>query len=138
MFVFIPSVLFLNSGAVTQHNSRDIRRRSTAENGASKAGLKQAGQIPAMIDMSVRQNDRIDFLRSAPKTFILWTDFFPASLKQTAVQQQPDRVRLDKMLTASDFTGGTEECDFHEAAALIKLGGPLDFGSGKLLFFTTR
>jgi hypothetical protein len=87
-----------------------------------------------MVDVGMGQDHGIQFLGSAAKTFILRPDFIGPSLKQATVQKQADRVRLDKVLTARNFSGGPKKRDFHGKVALVRFADLLDFDDKLSLF----
>jgi hypothetical protein len=85
----------------------------------------------------MRKDHRVDFLRSTTETFIFRTYVLFSSLKQSAVQQQPNRIGFNQMLAASDFSGCTQESDFHEGGIRNNCCSLMDFGGETLLFFTS-
>ncbi len=68
-----------------------------------------------MVDVGVRENHRIQLLRSASKLLISRPDVRHSPLKEPAVEQNSDGIRLDEMLTAGDFAGGSQKCDLHQS-----------------------
>ena len=59
-----------------------------------------------MINVRVRQDDRIQFGRLAGKRFILLTRLCAMPLEQPAIEQHAQSPTFNQMLTAGDFARG--------------------------------
>ena len=103
----------LNVCAVTQHNIRQIRRRVRAEDFRMKSLLHEKRQSAAMIDVSMTQDDKIDFFRFKRKRETVSLLAFAPSLKHTAVQQKTVPLRFDQMTGTGHAVCCTAEPDFH-------------------------
>lgn len=66
-----------------------------------------------MIDVRMRENDRIEFLRFAVKPFIFCACFGPVTLEEAAVEQDATLSGFEQVLTAGDFTSGSEKRQLH-------------------------
>ena len=111
--VEVLGVLLLNVGGILEHDVRDVSGGIGAEDRAVEPGLVESRQVAAVIDVGMGENDRIEFLGSAVELHVLDPGILAMPLKQPAVEQQPQVVRLDQVLTAGDFTRGSEKGDLH-------------------------
>ena len=68
-----------------------------------------------MVDVGVRKHDGVEFARLRAKVPILGVTLGPVPLENTAVQKQSERIGLEQMLTARDFSGGAEKSQPHRA-----------------------
>jgi len=67
-----------------------------------------------MIDVDMRKDDGVELFRFAAESFIFRARFGSSALKQAAVEQNPQILSFDQMLTAGHFSGSTEKCQFHK------------------------
>jgi len=58
--VHILHILFLNMGAVFQHNGAQVCRRFRAVDGSNETLLHERGQIAAVVNVRVRKHNGID------------------------------------------------------------------------------
>ena len=106
-------VLILNMGRVEQHQLGDVGGRLGAEHGPAKPGLVQSRQVAAMVDVGVREDDRIEVFGPAVELLVLPPRLVPPPLKEPAVEQHPPVARLNQMLRPGDLARRPEKCDFH-------------------------
>ena len=66
-----------------------------------------------MIDVRVRQDDRIELARLAAELLILDPRLGPVPLKESAVEKNAEIVGFEEVLAAGEFAGSTEDGDLH-------------------------
>lgn len=87
MLVGLSRVLFLNPSGVGQHQSAEILRPSRAKDPPGETLRHEARQIPHMIEVSVREHNRVYRGRRYREVLpIAQAQLFEA-LKQTAIEQ---------------------------------------------------
>ena len=80
----------------------------------------EARQIPAMIDVCVRQNNRIEIGRLVKERLVLPSGLGAMSLKEPAIEQDFQPTTFDQMLAAGDFARGSAESDFHRFRVFVQ------------------
>lgn len=106
-------VFELDAGRVEQHQLGDVGGGIGAEDRSAKPFPVEHRNAAAVIDVRVREDDRVEVLWAAAQFLILAAGLGTTALKQAAVQQNPPMPGLDQVLAAGDLAGGTEEGDFH-------------------------
>jgi hypothetical protein len=105
----------LNHGGVHQHRGAEIARGTGREDVAPEAALHQRGQRARMVDVRVREHDRVDRGRVDAQRAVLFDRFLAPALEQSAVEQHGGVRRAHQMLRAGDGLRGADELDLHGA-----------------------
>lgn len=109
VLVGVPGRFRLNLGAVTQHDLHEPGRELGRDHLSSKAVAHQPGQVPAMIQMRVSDDDRFDVLRVARQAAPIPSAEVRDALEQAAVHEDPGVVALDQELAPRDGSHASEE-----------------------------
>ena len=95
--VYIFYVVFLNKGGVAQHNGAQISGGRGGPNGAAKALLHQRGNVAAVIDVGVGEDERINPGRIKRELAVSLKRFFATALIQPAIQQNIVAVHFEQV-----------------------------------------
>ena len=68
VLVRLPRILFLNVRRIGEHERAQVARARRAEDAAAKALADQPRQVPAMIEMRMREDDGVDLRRPRSET----------------------------------------------------------------------
>ena len=109
----VPGVFVLNLDRVLRRCGGDVGRRCGAVDRPAETGAVQPRQVAAVVDVRVRQNDRVELRRIAAEALVLMPRIDAVSLEQSAVEQNPQVRGFEQMLAAGDLAGGPQEGDFH-------------------------
>src|ERR1035437_408563 len=120
-FVIEAGIFFLQVAGVGKNDSAQINSRRRGVNRSAESFFYEARNPAAVVEVSVRQDDRINFLgrnrRAAP---VALAPFFRA-LKEAAIDENLDAVflrrvsRIDQMLRAGDRFRGAQKLDVGQA-----------------------
>ena len=75
--------------------------------------LDQVGQVAAVVDVSVRQQHRVDFRGIEVEIAVAFVSFLTPALEQAAFQQQSVTVHPQQVLRAGYGLGRAVKSDFH-------------------------
>ena len=114
-------VVFLDARAIREHDGRQIRRRLCGVDDVAVAVRGQKRQPSRMIEMRVRQHDRIDLVDWTGQCAILRVSIAAPSLEQPAVQQDRFAVRAHDVARARDLASGSGELDFHPGISVAQI-----------------
>jgi len=84
--VHIPGIHLLQGCGVGQHGAAKVSGGRCGEDAAGKALLDQHGQLAAVVEMGMRENDGVDLLGLERKFGIQLFGFFSSALCHAAVQ----------------------------------------------------
>jgi hypothetical protein len=121
--LLIGCVLFLNASTVAKHDGGNVGGRCCAADRSTKTGFPESWQIAAVINVSMRQNDRIQISRLAAESLVARPGILLATLEQPAVKQDTSFSGFQQMLAAGHFTGSSKECQFHDSGLGCVSGG---------------
>ncbi len=102
----ITGVFGLDLRGVAEHDGRDVGRGLGAVDRPAKARLPQSRKVAAMVDVRVRKDHRVERLRLAMKALVPDPRLGTMPLKEPAVEQQTQILRLQQMLAAGDLARG--------------------------------
>ena len=102
-------VLVLDVRGVAQYDRQERRRRWCAVNRTSKSVSREDREVSGVIQMGVREQDRVDGARVERRAIpVAQAQGFQA-LKQPALQQHLPSRGAHEILRAGDGPGSTEE-----------------------------
>jgi len=119
VLVEVEGVFLLDVGGVVEHDFGDVESRRSAEDGAGETGFDESGEIAAVVDVGVREDDGVEVAGVAGELFVFLSCFGSVSLKESAVEEEAELSAFDKVLAAGDFLGGPVKGDLHERDFLI-------------------
>lgn len=96
---------------VGQKELQEVGRRTRGEDASLEAVLDEPRQVPAMVDVPVRQHDPVDRRRIDRQPLPVAEPQRLESLVEPAVHQDPLPSSLDQMLRARDRAGCPEEVE---------------------------
>jgi len=100
-------------GGVVQQQRQQIAARGVGVDRAAKAALHQQGQTPAVIDVRVAEDDRVDRRGVERKRLQVAARRITPSLHHAAVKQQGPPTDPQYVAGAGDLARCTEELDLH-------------------------
>ncbi len=86
----------LDFGGVLQHDGRQVPSGERAVNVAAVALVAKVGQIPAVVDMRVAENDGIELFRVEREGAVPLDGFAAFALEQAALEQEPTPVEFEQ------------------------------------------
>ena len=104
-------VLFLQASGVGQDDAAEILGALRAEHAAAEALRDEARQIAAVIEVRVRQHDRLDARRRHRQVLPVALAQLLQALEQPRVDHDARAVGVDEVLRARDGAGGAEKRD---------------------------
>ena len=110
-FLFVFGIFFLQLGRIQQDDSGNFRRGVSAIDFAFKSLLDQLRQETAMIQVGMSQQDGIDTLGRHRKRLPVSIPKMPF-LIESAIDEKPCTVGLEKMTRARHVLSGAEEHEF--------------------------
>ena len=110
--------LLLHLGGIAEHDRRQGTCGGGAVDGAGETLLEQVGQVAAVVEVSVTENDGVKVFGSEREVGVEANAVAAVALDQSTVQQHGAAVRLDEVHRAGDAPRGAEEGD-------ARLGGRL-------------
>src|SRR5437667_7552367 len=93
--VGLARVLFLNVRRVGEHERAQLFGRRCAENATSEPAGDKSWQVPAVIEMRVRENDGVDRRRIDRQRPPVPGPQLLQSLKQAAIDEHPPAAELE-------------------------------------------
>jgi hypothetical protein len=111
--VRVPRILFLNMRRVGQHQRAQVLGARRAENSPSISHGDKTRQIPAVIEVRVRQDDRVNRGRIDRERLPVAQPQLFQPLKQAAIDENPAPVDLEKMFGARDGPGRPQKGQLH-------------------------
>ena len=113
----------LQACGVAQDQTSHVQRRWCSVDGAGVAHSREQRQPAGMIQMSVRENDRVEFAIRSRWRAIQRLRFF-ATLKQTAIDKNSRLLCLNDVTRTGYFAAScANEGDFHRDDELVILCG---------------
>ena len=103
----------LNLRRILQHNAGQVACRESAVDVARKTLPAQVGQVPAMVNMRVTENGRVDLLRREREIAVALDRLGAFALKKSAFQKQPLLIDFQQIHRAGGRARGAEEMDLH-------------------------
>ena len=107
-------IFFLQLRGVRKHDAREIRGGRRAEDAALEALRDQPRQIAAVIEMRVRQDDRLDRVSANGQRLPVALAQVLQSLKQPAIDEDAVTVHFEEMFRSSHRAGRTQERQRHQ------------------------
>ena len=107
-------ILFLEKGAVHEHDGTEIAGGGGADNITAKTVSDQTGDAARVIDVGMGKDEGIDFLALAEFTAVALKCLFAFSLKHAAVEHDGSTIDFNKMQRAGNGAGRPVEGDFHD------------------------
>ena len=114
-------VIALDFGRVLQHDAGQVARGEGAVDVALETLAAKVGQVAAVVNMRVAEDDRIDLLRVEGEVAVALDGFAPPALKQAALQQQPLPVQLEEINRSGGRAGRAEEMNSHGGEIVCRL-----------------
>ncbi len=102
-------VLFLQPAGVGQHQRTQVGRARGAEDSAVKTVGDETWQQAGVIDVRVREDDRVDRRGMNRQRPPVAAPQFLQSLKLTAINEETTTIDLEQVLRAGNGTGGAEK-----------------------------
>ncbi len=109
--------LHLQAGAVTEHDLGEPGGGGGGQDRPTKAVPDQARQVPAVVQVGVRHDDRVDVAGVAGQLVPVAAAQVRQALEESAVDEDPGVVALDQELAAGHRPDTTEEPQQGGAAA---------------------
>ena len=107
--VGVARVFFLDVRRVWQDERAEIARAGRAEDSTAESGADQARQVPAMIQMRVGEDHRVDAARiDRQRRPVPLAQLFEA-LEEPAVDEHAMISEIDQVLGARDRARGAEK-----------------------------
>src|SRR5437016_1384463 len=107
--VGMARVFFLDVRRIWQDERAEIARARSAEDSAAESGADQARQVPAMIQMRVGEDHRVDAARIDRQRRPVPLAQLLQSLEEPAVDEHAVIADVEQMLGAGDRAGGAEK-----------------------------
>jgi hypothetical protein len=107
-FTFEFSIFLLQLCRIQEYDLSNFSGSSRAINFTPEAITNQFGKQPAMVKMSMCQENRIQGMSREGQRFPVPAFEFPFLIKP-AVYQKPDTIRLQQTLGAGYIPGGTQK-----------------------------
>ena len=107
--VCLAGILFLQMSGVRQHQRTEILRRGRAEHAASKPGGNQTRQVPAVIQVRVGQDERVNGGGIDRQRCPITQPQLFQPLKKPAIDEDSASVSFEEVLGARDSAGGAEK-----------------------------
>ena len=85
--VEVGRVLFLDLGGIGQHDPQQVARRRRTEDRPIKPLSRQRGQVAAMVDVGVAEDDGVDLVRMEGEVAVALPGLLAAALVQSAVEE---------------------------------------------------
>ena len=104
-------------GGVEHHQPRQLARRAGGDDLAAEAALVKQRDAPAMVEMGVGQQQRVDRRRVEAERRRVFVVEVAAALEEAAVDENALAAGLDEMARAGDVAIGAVEGDLHVAIA---------------------
>ena len=101
-------VFFLELRGVGEHDARELGRRRRAEDAAAEALRHEPRQVAAVIEVRVREHDRVDRVGADRQRLPVALAQLLQSLKQPAVDEHAMAVGVEQMLRTGDGARGAE------------------------------
>ncbi len=120
MFVGMIRIFFLKVTAVRQKDRAEVARGGRAVDFSGKALFDQERQVPAVIQMRMGQDDRVNFGRTDRKRFPVPKAQLLETLEQTAVHQHIFGTRGDQIFGPGHRARGAQKSDFHSVTQHVK------------------
>ena len=98
VLVRLPRILFLNVRRIREHERAQVVRARSAEDAAPKALADQPRQVPTVIEMRMREDDRVDPRRLERKRRPVAMPQLFEPLKEAAVDEKPVAADIEEML----------------------------------------
>src|SRR6185436_18127139 len=90
------SIVALNFRRVLEHDAGEIARREGTVDVAAETLAAKIGQVAAVIDVRMAQQDCVNLLRVEGKPAVTFHGLGALSLEQTALQQEALAVELEQ------------------------------------------
>ena len=91
----IGGILFLNLGRIGEHDGEQVARRRRAVDGPAEALAKEIGQVAAMVDVGMAEDDCVDVPGREGEMLVALARLLTPPLEQAAVQKQLEPIGLD-------------------------------------------
>ena len=98
LLICLARVLFLNFRRIGEHQRAQVLGAWRAEHASPKASSNQARQIPAMIEVRVRQNQRVNRRRRNRERLPVAVAQFFESLEQPAIDEDSMSAEVEQVL----------------------------------------
>lgn len=106
-FVEEFAVAFLDEGGVLEHGFAQIGGGGGGVNGAAKSGFVERGEIAAVVDVGVREDDGVNVATVKGKIAVALFGFTAAALVEAAIEQDALTVQLEDVHGTGDCFGGS-------------------------------
>ena len=97
VLVRLPRILFLNVRGIRQHQRAQVARARRTKDAATKALADQPREVTTVIEMSMREDDRVDPRRSDRKRRPVAMPQLFEALKEAAVDENPMVAEIEQM-----------------------------------------
>src|SRR5690606_4776580 len=105
--------LFVDAAAVGQQHAAEVRGRGGAVDGAAESVAHEDGQVAAVVDVRVREHDRVDRPWRDGEARPVAQAQLLEPLEQPAVHEHRPPGRRDEVARSGDGAGRTEEREIH-------------------------
>lgn len=125
-------VMDLDIGGIFEHDTGEVTRGGGAVDMAVKAVVAKVGEVSAMIDMGVAENDGVNFGGFEWEIAVAFDTFPAPSLEEAAFQHQFAAVDFHQIHGSCRRAGGSKKVNLHfrrkrcgrDVVSLIALSGP--------------
>jgi hypothetical protein len=104
-------VLLLDAGRVGQHQGQEIARGRRAVDRPGEALADQVGQVAAVVDVGVAEQDGVDVRRAEGEGLVAPVTFGSGAEDQPTVEQEPQAAGLDQVHRPGHLAGCPPEGD---------------------------
>ena len=102
MTVGLPCILLLNAARIRQHELTEIFRAGGAKHPALEPVRNESRKVPDVIQMCVRQDDRVDGIRRHGQVGPIAQTQFLQALKKPAIEKHCRAVVLEQVFRPGD------------------------------------
>src|SRR5262249_7600730 len=112
-------VFFLDVRRIRQHECAEVARSRRAEDPAAIPLGHEARQIPAVIEVRVREDDGVDLRGVERQSRPVSQPKLLEALKQSAIDEDFAAIEIEKMLRPGDGSGRTEKRERRHAVTIL-------------------
>ena len=123
--VGVASVFFLDVRGVGEHQRAEVAGACRAEHAALESLGDQAGQVAAVVEMRVGQDDGVDVVRVDGERLPVAEAEFLESLEEPAVDEHAVTAEIEQVFRPGDRPGSSKKCQRRHGQTIARdLAGP--------------